>query len=747
MSDPWVEATQNWLNTTYKDVPGWNPVAVTKQTGWPTMYALIRALQHELGITALSDNFGDGTMTALTKYGNISPATTNSNIINILVGGMYCKGYDGGGGKLDGTWRNITTSEINRLQTNIGLTQTGFVAPKLFKAILNMDAYIVIGSGQKYIREVQQWMNGRYLDRSWFSIIPADGSYSRDVQKALVYAIQEELNVAGANGNYGPGTRAAINSRSAITVGDTDQASKCWVRLFQAALRFNNIESGFNGSFSSADSDLTADFQRFACLPVTGKGDYQTFSSLLVSSGDPERVGKAADCVTQITPERATTLVANGRTLVGRYLTGTSGSTTSKKIQPGELDIIFSHGLRVFPIYQTSASTADYFSSDQGHIDAVAAVRSASDFNFKPGTIIYFAVDFDATGDQITARIIPYFNGINQTMTLLGNKYLIGVYGTRNVCSQIATKALAKYSFVAGMSTGYSGNLGFSLPPNWAFDQISTVTIGSATGAIEIDNDIASGRDFGQSTVDRPSSGEKLDIEFNMSKKAALSDDIAKYCQTVKSNTAHLSHGTPENCVSALLQHDSLVTNLACSWGIRKALIQVVAFWEYWKTTAEDAAADTAVEATYYYMISFETWQQTISFGPPPTPPPIIKEDSSTGFAQIFASTAIWGHNWAISHGLSNDSLWDDSDWHQKWDIWQKLNEDDEFNLAAIPSVLLAGTDDVGISGLPRLSFNSDEIIKIIARYNGKGDDAQRYGNEVKGLYDIFEKYNATIRE
>ena len=54
---------------------------------------------------------------------------------------------------------------------------------------------------------------------------------------------------------------------------------------------------------------------------------------------------------------------------------------------------------------------------------------------------------------------------------------------------------------VSGMSTGFSGNLGYPLPSNWAFDQISTITIGSGSGQIQIDNNIKSGKDKGQSSV------------------------------------------------------------------------------------------------------------------------------------------------------------------------------------------------------------------------------------------------------
>ena len=40
---------------------------------------------------------------------------------------------------------------------------------------------------------------------------------------------------------------------------------------------------------------------------------------------DPERQGKACDCITEITPERAKTLVVAGYETVGRYLTNAKG--------------------------------------------------------------------------------------------------------------------------------------------------------------------------------------------------------------------------------------------------------------------------------------------------------------------------------------------------------------------------------------------------------------------------------------
>ena len=49
-------------------------------------------------------------------------------------------------------------------------------------------------------------------------------------------------------------------------------------------------------------------------------------------------------------------------------------------------------------------------------------------------------------------------------MAQLGGTYKVGVYGARNVCIQVSEKGYANTSFVSGMSTGFSGNLGFPLP-------------------------------------------------------------------------------------------------------------------------------------------------------------------------------------------------------------------------------------------------------------------------------------------
>nr|MCM0165421.1 DUF1906 domain-containing protein [Paeniclostridium ghonii] len=181
--------------------------------------------------------------------------------------------------------------------------------------------------------------------------------------------------------------------------------------------------------------------------------------------------------------------------------------------------MIFNNGLRLFPIFQKSGNSIDYFSEEQGEKDGAEAIKAALDYGFPSKATIYFAVDFDAVDDQVTSHILPYFRNVKKAMSLHNpRKYKIGIYGARNICSRVSKESIATTSFVSDMSTGFSGNLGYTLPENWAFDQIKEHTIGSGDGAIAIDNNIVSGRDEGVDYLDTntipPSFTEQQVLDF-----------------------------------------------------------------------------------------------------------------------------------------------------------------------------------------------------------------------------------------
>ncbi|GIN93287.1 hypothetical protein J22TS1_43380 [Siminovitchia terrae] len=498
--DEMVLAVQEWVNENYGDHPGSSRIPESGRTGWSTVYALTRALQIELGITNTANNFGPSTESAYRAFGEMSidnvPSTEQGrNIVKILQGACWCKGYNPGA--FNGIFSPATERAVLKLQHDAGLPQQdGVVYVHVFKAFLTMDAYVLTSGGNSQLREIQRTLNNSYYQNS--GVQPCDGHYQRQTNRALIYALQTEIGIPAhqQTGTIGPATRAGLPN---LSIGSSQSN---FVKLLKYAVIFNGyILSNINGTFDNELSNVLKKFQSFTLLSQNGNADFQTWMSLLVSTGDPNRKGTASDGITEVTPARAQTLVNEGYVIIGRYLTNVPGGL-NKRIQPGELQTIFNAGLSVYPIFQESHANANNFSRNQGYEDYQKAFKAAASYGFPKGTTIYFAVDFDVLGHEISNAIIPHFTGLNEAKNAMGNQYNIGIYGPRNACIQVSDRGLADYSFVSGLSTGFSGNLGYPLPKNWSFDQISTITIGSGSGTINIDNNINSGRDSGASFID-----------------------------------------------------------------------------------------------------------------------------------------------------------------------------------------------------------------------------------------------------
>lgn len=487
--DLMVLAAQRWVNETYKGKKGYEVVEETGKTGWPTMRSLIRALQIEEGIGEPNGSFGP-TTTKLCP--TVSASTKNQNLIKIVQSALYCKGYNPSA--ISGNYGPNTQEAVFKLQSDAGLPITdGVVTPMIFKALLSMDAYVLLSKGDPKIRTIQRGLNNKYYKT--IGVMPCDGIYSRGTNTALIYGLQIEEGIAGANGHFGPGTSSHC---PVLKQGDNSR----FVTILKYALYCNNQDAqSFTTSFDAATKSAVYEFQKFSGLNATGVADLQTWKSLLISTGDPSRKGKACDCATRLTPAKAKSIKAAGYDIVGRYLANVPGGL-DKKLTSSELSTIFAAGLRVFPIFQLAANKRDYFTSARGTSDAKQAIQAAMEFGFTEDTIIYFAVDFDAMDYDVDVAILPYFKSVKAEFDKNNfRNYKIGIYAPRNVCSRVSNAGCASASFVCDMSTGFSGNLGYPLPKNWAFDQISTIKVGSGDGSIEIDNNICSGRDNGVSRV------------------------------------------------------------------------------------------------------------------------------------------------------------------------------------------------------------------------------------------------------
>ncbi|NSB13567.1 peptidoglycan hydrolase-like protein with peptidoglycan-binding domain [Clostridium beijerinckii] len=507
--DQMVLKTQQWLNGIYKDNSNYKIIPEDGATGWTTITALTTALQIELGISTPNGSFGPATRSAFKNLSidsqpqndwSESAIISYQHKIFILQGALFCKGYNPGG--FTGTFGTNTEAAIKQLQTDAGLSNAnGVVDSILMKALLSMDAFQMLTYGEykdkcdQKIRTIQQYLNKNYISNASFSIdiglVPCNGIYDRSTNKALIYALQIEEGISTPNGVFGPSTKSKC---PVLSLGSTKTK---FIYLLQFALYCNGKEfdpNGFDGGYGNGVKNAVTKFQSFCGLNADGIAGSQTFASLLVSTGDNTRKGTACDCSTTITDAIAATLKANKYEVVGRYLTGKFRMTSS------ELKIIFDNGLGVIPIFEVGGYKLSYFSYDQGVSDADSAIFAAAQLGFTKDTIIYFAVDFDALDSDVTSNVLPYFKAISEKFTNANSIYKIGIYAPRNVCSRVQNAGYSCSSFVCDMSTGFSGNLGYPLPKDWAFDQISTVTL-HGNADIEIDNNISSGKNPGVNSV------------------------------------------------------------------------------------------------------------------------------------------------------------------------------------------------------------------------------------------------------
>jgi len=179
---------------------------------------------------------------------------------------------------------------------------------------------------------------------------------------------------------------------------------------------------------------------------------------------------------------------------------------------------------------------------------------------------------------------------------------------------------------------------------------------------------------------------------------------------------------------------------IEAEYGVPVPCMQAILAQEMPQIDALDALADMAV-ALYWLR-----WRVKKRLLPrlSPAKPLLGKRDSSTGYAQIYAVTAIGAICYAVSQGITDKSalglsaaFLDPKEPADLCRIWHRLRKDRVFNLrCAALNLLYAGAQMTGSDDLAAAS--PEELQLIFTRYNANALHITAYGRQAYQLYLAF---------
>jgi len=138
------------------------------------------------------------------------------------------------------------------------------------------------------------------------------------------------------------------------------------------------------------------------------------------------------DCAHPLTAAKAKAISAAGYTFVARYLVPPQYAW--KRLTRAEAELISEAGMHVVSVFEASANRA-IGGAAAGQPDGVAALAEAQAIGQPVGSVIYFAVDYDAPAKD--------FDVIERYLRAAGaaiGKYTLGVYGSYAVIEAMAAR-------------------------------------------------------------------------------------------------------------------------------------------------------------------------------------------------------------------------------------------------------------------------------------------------------------------
>ena len=173
-------------------------------------------------------------------------------------------------------------------------------------------------------------------------------------------------------------------------------------------------------------------------------------------------INTGVDSSDVITPSAAHCLVQLGFTFVARYYR--SHKSKLSHLTREEALAISTAGLNIVAVFEYAGTKASYFTAAQAAMDVKDALEQIAEVGQPIGSAVYFAVDYNATMEDIEGPVTAYFRAVNAA---LRPKYLPGVYGSGATCAAMLAEGLADFAWLA-QSVGFLGTPGFT---SWSIKQ------------------------------------------------------------------------------------------------------------------------------------------------------------------------------------------------------------------------------------------------------------------------------------
>ena len=138
----------------------------------------------------------------------------------------------------------------------------------------------------------------------------------------------------------------------------------------------------------------------------------------------------------------------------------------AKNLSLTEAQALVRAGLQLGAVWEDGfPNHRSFFSHAKGVVHGTAAYHMAmAEIGQPADTPIYFAVDYDASTDDVAGVINAYFQGIRDGFKAIGQdapRYQVGVYGSGLVCSTLLQNHLATFAWLS-QSTGFRGSRQFA---------------------------------------------------------------------------------------------------------------------------------------------------------------------------------------------------------------------------------------------------------------------------------------------